>query len=791
MKRQLGLACGIASLSLMIGGVSCSPSHAIPKQTQGAKHTAKNYPQGGELLGRSTFPDLRSVPWLPFFDPPASGSSTVKQGAYCMKIDKQGTHLWDVQFRHRDMTIVKDHRYAVRFTAWSSRPVGIHAKVGMSGAPYTEYWGSDYDLTSTPAEFTDEFTAFAPDDPSAEFAFHLDDDQAKAPFEVCFNELHLTDPAFVPSTRPSAARPPAIRVNQLGYYPAAPKRATLVLEGSDATDRAKVGAPFELVDGSGAVLFRGTTEPFGRDPTSGTYVQRLDFTGHTTPGHGLRLRVVTNDNRPLESDAFAIDGSIFKAMARDALRYFYYTRSGIALKLPYVEKAVWERVEGHPTDNRVACARDANCTHSLDVSGGWYDAGDYGKYVVNGGLSVWLLMNLWDLAQQKGYALAGTSDRDLNIPESGNGLPDLLDEARWELEWMMKMQVPEGDPQAGLVHHKMHDEEWNALGTLPVLSDKTKRTLRPVSTAATLNLAATAAQASRLYAKLDPKFAARCLAAATRAWDAAEKHPALLITIADNHGGGAYEDSDVSDDRYWAATELYLTTRDARYLGALSTSPHYLRVDAQATEPRELFQAFDWRAMATLGNLALALDSKSISKEARERSKTAIIAVAERYLALSQADGFGQPYTGTHYTWGSNSYMLNNGIVLAYAHALSNDKRFLEGAVAVLDYLLGRNALGKSYVSGYGTRPLVNPHHRMWAHSIAPKFPPPPPGVVAGGPNTDLQDPYSKAANVGCIGQICYVDHIDAYSANEVAINWNAELAWLAGYLNVVLGDSR
>jgi endoglucanase len=135
--------------------------------------------------------------------------------------------------------------------------------------------------------------------------------------------------------------------------------------------------------------------------------------------------------------------------------------------------------------------------------------------------------------------------------------------------------------------------------------------------------------------------------------------------------------------------------------------------------------------------------------------------------------------------------MLNNGIILAYSHALTEDPRFLEGAMAALDYLLGRNVLGKAHVSGYGSRPLKNPHHRMWAHSVNPKFPPPPPGALAGGPNTDLQDPYSKAANLGCIGQTCYVDHIDAYSANEVAVNWNAELAWLAAYLNSVHSKTK
>jgi endoglucanase len=418
------------------------------------------------------------------------------------------------------------------------------------------------------------------------------------------------------------------------------------------------------------------------------------------------------------------------------------------------------------------------------VSGGWYDAGDYGKYVVNGGLSVWLLMNLWEASRQMGLSVVGMKDGDLHLPESGNGKPDLLDEARWEMEWLLKMQVPEGDPQAGLVHHKMHDVDWSALATPPVLSASTPRQLRRVSTAATLNLAAAGAQAARVFATVDPAFAERCLGAAKRAWAAAESHPALLVTGADNHGGGAYEDADLGDERFWAAAELFVTTGEGSFLAVLRASPHYLRARAVI---EGLPQALSWRATDALGTLTLALGTAKTPAEVREGSRRSIVAVAEQYLAMSRADGFGQPYTGTRYPWGSNSFLVSNGLVMAYAHAFTKDPRFLEGAVAAVDYVLGRNAVGKSYVSGHGARPLERPHHRYWARSVQPKLPPPPPGVLAGGPNSDLQDPYSKALHPDCIGQTCYVDHPDAYSANEVAINWNAELGWLVAYLDATL----
>ena len=102
-----------------------------------------------------------------------------------------------------------------------------------------------------------------------------------------------------------------------------------------------------------------------------------------------------------------------------------------------------------------------------------------------------------------------------------------------------------------------------------------------------------------------------------------------------------------------------------------------------------------------------------------------------------------------------------------------------------MNYVLGRNPLDKSYVSGYGERPLQNPHHRFWAHQANATFPSPPPGVLSGGPNSGLQDPYVQAAGLaGCAPQKCYVDNIEAWSANEEAINWNAPLAWVAAFLD-------
>jgi len=140
---------------------------------------------------------------------------------------------------------------------------------------------------------------------------------------------------------------------------------------------------------------------------------------------------------------------------------------------------------------------------------------------------------------------------------------------------------------------------------------------------------------------------------------------------------------------------------------------------------------------------------------------------------------------GGKYPWGSNSFVLNDLIILALANDFANKPKYLNGVVEGMDYLLGKNPLAQSYITGYGEKPLLNPHHRFWAHQINDKFPAAPPGAVSGGPNSGLQDPHAQAAGLkGCPPQKCFVDNIEAWSLNEIAINWNAPLAWVVAYLD-------
>jgi endoglucanase len=563
---------------------------------------------------------------------------------------------------------------------------------------------------------------------------------------------------------------PIVAVNQVGYFVDAQKVAVL---GTDAELESPPAWQLRAAD-SGSVVSNGTAESGFLDTNSGNFVYQIDFSDFNTPGRYL-LRVNGVDSQP-----FQIGSDLYMDLKRDALLYFYRNRSGIELAPEYAGEQ-WARPAGHVSDNAVTCfaGQDTSgntwegCDYVLDVSGGWYDAGDYGKYVVNGGISAWTLMNVYERAKQV------FPDGDLTIPESGNDWPDILDEARWQMDFMLRMQVPEGQPLAGMVHHKIHDRRWAGLPVLPPTEfnnddPNNGRFLMPPSTTATLNLAATAAQCARIWQDFDPLFAGRCLQAAETAWQAALDHPGMIYGSIPGEGGGDYGDSNVSDEFYWAAAELYITTAKDEYRDFVTESPYFDNFGS--TQP------IWWGGTAALGSISLALLPNGLSEADLARIREQIIATADGLLAVSQAEGYRAPLKTNDYVWGSNSGVLNNALVLALAHQFSGEAKYLDGVVASMDYILGANAVNQSFVSGYGTVSMQHPHHRFWANGQG--FPPPPPGAIAGGPNGSPADETA----IRLIGDMPtsrrYIDDVGSYSTNEVAINWNAPLVWVAAYLD-------
>jgi endoglucanase len=578
----------------------------------------------------------------------------------------------------------------------------------------------------------------------------------------------------------------AIRANQVGFIADGAKRAIVATAAADPVR-------WSLVDSDGDAVLSGSAQPFGADPRSGERLQRIDFSAARDTGEGFRIRTDCAASHP-----FRIAAAPYGRLPYDALAYFYHNRSGMPIEAKYAGGAQWARPAGHPHD--VATCRSGKdsygndwpgCDYRPDVSGGWYDAGDQGKYVVNGGITVWTLLDLYEWQRAFGRADAFEDGR-ASIPEAGNGVSDLLDEARYEIEFLLRMQAPDGAaatvpvgvkaPRAGLTfvpidasgmaHHKIGDANWTALPT-PPHEDAERRYLYPVSTAATLNLAAVAAQCARIWRDIDAAFAARCLTAARRAYTAAVRNPEVYF-IADFPGSGMYGDGELADEFFWAAAELYVTTGAAEYAAAVRNSPWFdAAIDG---EP-------GWNRVAALGLFSLAVVPGALPDDELRALRGRIAGAAARIRDEREAVGYYIPFAARTYYWGSNAVLLNRAILLGLAATFTGDASYRDAAADVMDYLLGRNPLDQSYVSGYGATPMRFPHHRFWARGFAATSPPPPPGVLSGGPNSGAPADDVARTMSGCAPQTCWRDDARAYSLNEVAINWNAPLVWVATYL--------
>jgi endoglucanase len=560
---------------------------------------------------------------------------------------------------------------------------------------------------------------------------------------------------------------PLVRVNQAGYLGDGPKRATLI---TDATEP----MTFIVRAGDGRAVHAGTTVPL---PGSSPFpAHAIDFSALGVSGLGFTIEVSDGSS----SEQFAIDHSPYDALFGDALRFFYVQRSGSEIA-PDVMPG-YGRPAGHigvaPNQGDTAVTAWAGpaadtlypgwtMDRAVDVSGGWYDAGDHGKYVVSGGLSAALLLASHELLDRCSVSADDLSSRG----------PSLLGEAMWEVDWMARMQVPPGQQHAGLAFHRVHDDHWTPLPLAPH-DDPARRVLHRPSTAAGLNLAAVAAHAARCVPS-GGEQSARLVEVARRAYDAAQREPALFAPDDGGaYGGGPYNDDDVADEFYWAATDLYLTTGEERFRrDVLDSACH----TGDVFDP----QGFDGDRVAAFARLELAT-STSCRLPDLDRVRASVVDAADRLLAIQAGEAWDQPYAPTDgWDWGSNGRIANNLIVIATAHELTGAARYREGFMNGLGYLFGRNPIGISFVTGYGSYHSHRQRVRHFGRALDPSFPPPPPGSLAGGAASKTYPGFPGDPRfAGLPDQLCYVDEPTSETTNDICIRWNASLVWLGAYLS-------
>ena len=679
-----------------------------------------------------------------------------------------------------------------------------------------------------------------------------------------------------------------VRLNQIGYYPQLEKRASYVTDASSPLQfeiRDKNGN----VKYTGTTKVFGSDPDSGTGKTttvkigsqivtrlkdSGSNVHIIDFSDFRTVGEytifvkdtvgvsgtQVLLNNGANDTRlsgdkllwtnPVtmktytmnESSTFRIDRNIYDdQLLRDSMNYFYQNRSGVPIESEYItsgdKSALAHSRYGHYPDMAYVQSkwfksydsdfRDGEKNEQIDVTGGWYAANDHGKYVVEGGFSVWTLQNAYEFSKKSGNSHKWTNGT-IAVPENKDNAPDILDEARVELEWMFKMINEDG-----FVYHSVQDHKWAGFPITPWMDDTQQgfepvRIVRPPTYAATFNMIACAAQASRLWKGIDDDFAKECLQNAQNSWKAimakqsnwnvnrGKYYSDPYFAPSEFGGNNIFGDNYVVDDAYWAACELYATTGDSAYYDFLKDNDQSGQDKAfsltsclSGGENNGSFGSFNWGNTAGLGTLSLYLSDKTSSAD-RKTIVNSIQNIADQYLIQMSNEGMGIPYKSmttedyigsdkpafTGYEYGSNSFVINNAMVLAYAYDTDNSKYiYRNGAAEALDYLFGRNGLGFSYVSGYGDKAMKSPYHRYWAQSIDPDFPAAPSGVLAGGPCSDMyHDNYLRGLGYkrGTLAdQKYYVDSAEAWTVNEVSVSLNASLVWMSSFMNDQFGGSK
>ncbi len=680
--------------------------------------------------------------------------------------------------------------------------------------------------------------------------------------------------------------PKGVDVNQVGYYPNAIKQATLNL--GDSKDSTVYS--YDILNASGNVVYSGATSGEAiYDPDSWTYNQIIDFTDFTTEGHGYTISV---NNGAWTSYDFDIDSKLYadydesgNDLLTYALNYFYQARSGITTEDAYIpspqtvsgSSKTLGREDCHMPDTAYIADEWVyiyesmpSYSKSIDCNGGWYDAGDYGKYVVNGGISLWTLMNMYERSIMTDQADKWGDPALMVLPqdESNNSTPNILDECKYELDFFLEMQRDDG-----MVYHKMHDYKWTGLAVAPYDDDGdpsgSKRPLRivkPVTFAATLNFAAACAQGSRLFEPYDSSYASDLLTAAKKAYNAAVEQyyqytdeqgsnaanwkdssgnctKYAPIKEADK-GGGGYGDTEVSDEFYWAACELYITTGDSTYktelekygtgayasiTGGENAKAYEVSTSLYGGENEGTFTPFTWGTLNSVGTLSLYVNGESmvakglLSNSEYQTICDNVVAAADVYYAeeFASDSAYGTPYHGYDYDvtvwnyvydgtssgygyddtfalstkggsggyeWGSNSMVINNAIVMALAYDETGETKYIDGVTTALDYLFGRNSISQSYITGYGENSTKYPHHRWWSGQLdSTDFPYAPYGVLSGGPNSNMNDPMvqGRGYKIGYIAPMeCYLDNVEAWSVNECTVNWNAPLCWVISFVD-------
>lgn len=537
-----------------------------------------------------------------------------------------------------------------------------------------------------------------------------------------------------------------IRLNQLGY--AVGKTKVISVNSNTVISNLK----YNIKDKKGTVIKSGVIKnsQFWKDANE--HVGIISFSEINKEGEYV---IAIND----KEKNFRVSSSIYEKATKDVFKYYYYNRSSTEITKEFGGK--WTRPAAI-LDTKVkvhasAATKERPEGTIISATKGWYDAGDYNKYVVNSGISTYTLLSAYE--NYSNYY----KSKKFNIPESNNNLPDILDEVIWNLDWMLAMQ----DPNDGGVYHKLTG--LNFSGVIVPKEYNFDRYVIKKSTGAALNFAAVTAIAARIFREFKaekPNYSTRLIEASKKAYAWAKKNPKEYYLNPKGVKTGQYEDPNISGEFQWAATELFITTKEASYKKEIAIESISNEVPWwQDTSALALYSIVNFeKELAKELNVSLA--KEKLLKKATELKKN--IEQSPMRIAMRTPD----------YLWGSNGVAGNQLMYLVKAYEVSKDASFLDATFTGMDYLLGRNGLGVSFITGVGENTSKNPHHRI---SQADKIKQAIPGMVVGGPQPGQQDKCKYPSKMPAKS---YSDTWCSYASNEVTINWNAPMVYVMNALH-------
>ncbi|BFT31442.1 glycoside hydrolase family 9 protein [Alteromonas sp. D210916BOD_24] len=536
-----------------------------------------------------------------------------------------------------------------------------------------------------------------------------------------------------PSLSTAANKGVAIHTNQIGFLPSQDKE--IVISTTNIHD-------FEITHiGTQKVVLQGKSNQPTIWTLTGESAAIIDVSAITEPG---TYRLTLSDTS--ENASFTVNSNAYGDVHDAAIKAYYFNRAGIPLDPAYA--GVWQRPEGH-MDNHVMVLNNSSDIRAS--SKGWYDAGDYNKYIVNSGISTYTLLRAF--IDFKGFY----AERRWNIPESTNNRPDMLDEILWNLDWMLTMQDSDGS-----VFHKL--TTLNFVQDIMPHEAKEQRYFVGKGTAAALNFAAVMATAARVFPESENTYQH----AAERAWRWALEHPNMSYKNAENVRTGEYGDSDFLDEFTWAASELLVTTGKTEYLDVINKY-----IDVPSTP--------SWANTMGLAYLTLLKEgSHHVPADTLDNFQQTFLSYANGLLETDANSAFHVAMREKDFVWGSNGVAMNHAMILATAYSLTHDDKYRQSMSHLVDYVFGKNPTGYSFITGFGNKPPRFIHHRQ---SQADTIADPVPGFIAGGPHGGQQDDCQYPSNLPAKS---YVDDWCSYASNEVAINWNAPLVYaLAAMINL------